>query len=126
MAGKITLFGLLKQHVVLGSELAREIRAVERGSGFSGDGSTALFFSLFDLVGHGRGRRALAAGVGEDVDGGKLAGLQEGNGLRKFLLCLAGEADNEIGRDRTAGKVAVQEADTLKIPCGIIFAVHAL
>ena len=60
------------------------------------------------------------------MDGGKLAGLQEGNGLRKFLLCLAGEADNEIGRDRTAGKVAVQEADTLKIPCGIIFAVHAL
>ena len=79
MPGEIALFGLLKQHVVLGSELAREIRAVERGGGFSGDGSTALFFSLFDLVGHGRGRRALAAGVGEDVDGGKLAGLQEGN-----------------------------------------------
>ena len=81
--------------------------------GLSSDGSTALFFGLFDLVGHGRGRRALAAGVGEDVDGGKAAGLHERKRIGELLLGFAGEADDEVGGDGAVGEEFVKQTDAL-------------
>ena len=42
----------------------------------------------------------------------------------KFRLRLAGEADDQVGRDGAAGEIAVQQLDALQIARGIIFPVH--
>ena len=111
MAGEIAVFGLLEENVVLGADLLREEGLMELGGDFSGESGAALLFGFFYLVRHGCGRRSLAAGVGEDVDGGKAAGLHERKRIGKFLLGFAGEADDEVGSDGAVGEMFVEQAD---------------
>ena len=70
VAGEIAFFGLLKQNVVLRADLGGQEGGMERGGSLAGEGGAALLFRFFNLTWHGRGGRALAAGVGEDVNGG--------------------------------------------------------
>ena len=113
MAGEIALFGLLEENVVIGAELLCEEGGMKRGGDFSGEGCAALLFGFFDLIRHGRGRRALAAGVGEDVDSGKAAGLHERKRVGELLLGFAGEADDEVGGDGAVGEEFVKQTDAL-------------
>ena len=50
MAGKIALFGLLEENVVIGADLPREEGLMELGGDFSGESGAAFFFRLFDLI----------------------------------------------------------------------------
>ena len=111
VAGKIAFFGLLEENVVLGAKLLCEEGIVELGGDVSCKGCAALLFGFFDLIRHGRGRRSLAAGVGEDVDGGKAAGLHEGKRVGEFLLGFTGEADDEVGGDGAVREVFVEQTD---------------
>ena len=113
VAGEIALFGLLEENIVLGTELLRQEGGMKRGGDFSGESGAALLFGSFDLLRHGCGRRSLAAGVGEDVDGGKAAGLHERKRVGELLLGFAGEADDEVGGDGAVGEEFVKQADAL-------------
>ena len=113
VAGKIAVFGLLEENVVLGAELLCEEGLMELGGDFTGEGCAALLFGFFDLIRHGCGRRSLAAGVGEDVDGGKAAGLHERKRIGELLLGFAGEADDEVGGDGAVGEEFVKQTDAL-------------
>lgn len=126
VAGGAAVLVLFKEDGLGAADQAFEIAArhgVCHGASLGGAG---LLDGVAVLAGHGVGLRPRAAGIGEDVHGGKVAGLEEGQRLCKFFLCLAGEGDDEVRRDGAAGEILPQQADALQIPGRVIPAVHPL
>ena len=85
-----------------------------------------LLDGVGNLPGHGGGRGAGAAGVGEDVHGGEGTAADEVQGLGELLLRLLGEAHNEVGGDGGAVKILVEPLHRLEITGGVVLAVHPL
>ena len=75
MTGVQVVFLLLEQHLLRRAEHGRVIRGFQLCGSGRGLGRAALLDGVRNLTGHLGCRRALAAGVGEDVEHGQPAGL---------------------------------------------------
>ena len=124
--GDAVLFaGLLQED---GLRLSRELRAVCRRLG-SRQGEEPLtpagLDGLRDLVRHFVRHGSAPPGIAEDMDLVEADPLQEGAGLLEFLLRLAGEAHDHIGRDGRPVIVAAQKVNAPGVLHRRVVAVHA-
>ncbi len=65
-------------------------------------------------------------GVGEDVNPGKAAFPEKGQGFLEFLLSLAGKTGNQVRGDGGTAEGLIQQLHGLEIPGGVILPVHPL
>ena len=94
-------------HLALGNLLVKYLGAYLAANGAQ-LGNTLLFHALGDLILHFRRNRALALGVGEDVDHQKSRLARELTARIEILLALAGKANYYVGGKLEVGHISMQ------------------
>ena len=93
-------------------------------------GDQALVALLHDglrhLVGHGRGRGALADRVLEREGAREARLLDDAHGVFEVLVGLAGEADDDVGRDRGVRHALAHAVEDAEEPLAAVRAAHRL